>query len=217
MFQRDYLMRMIEQITEALGEVMQLRKERKQEEGLELLDDMLERQFGLSGKLIRSLSDDDLLKLMSANGVVQVDNLQAIAVTFKEQAELHEELGHEDESYELNVKALQLFMRLTLLGAPASIVNPADEARKLMDKLGEYELPVYMKRLQTEWHESEGEYDQAENLMYELLDDGHIEKEEMASFYRRLLLYEDGRLEEGGLPRNEIQSGLADLGLARKE
>lgn len=211
MFQRDYLMRMIGQMTEVLGQVLQLRKERKQEEAVLLLDELLDRQFGLSSKLLKSLSDEDLLKLMSTNGVVQADNVQAVAIMFKQQALLHEELGNEDESYALGLKSLHLFMRLTLLDAPASVADPSAEAKELLEKLEKYELPVQTKRLQAEWYEAEGQYDLAENGLYELLEDGYADKEELEAFYRRLLLYEDDKLEAGGLPRGEVETGLADL------
>ncbi|MFD1954160.1 DUF6483 family protein [Paenibacillus thailandensis] len=217
MFQRDYLMRMIEQMTEAIGQVMQLRKERKQEEALQLLDDLLDRQFGLSARLLRSLSDEDLVKMMTQNGIVQADSLQAIAVMFKQQSEMQEELGRDDESYELGLKALRLFMRLTLLGAPATVADSAGEARQLLAKLNAYELPEDTKLLQAEWHEAEGEYDLAENILYELYEDGYITTEHLEQFYRRLLLYGDDKLEAGGLPREEVETGLADLGSAHKE
>ena len=69
MFQRDYFMRMIEQMTEVLGQVLKLRREQKQVDALQLIDELLDQRFRLSSKLIRSLSDEDLMKVMTTNGI----------------------------------------------------------------------------------------------------------------------------------------------------
>lgn len=212
MFQRDFFMRMIEQMTEAVGQVMQLKREMKHEEALVVIDDLLDKRFGLSGKLIRSLSDKDLLAVMSKNGVIETDNVQAIAILLKQEGDIYDELGNEDASYNQYLKALHLFMRLSLVDAPHTIINPAFEAEQLLDRLKPFELSQATKLLQAEWYEGEGRFDQAENVLHELLEDGAIPTDEANAFYRRLLLYDDERLQAGGLPREEIQQGLAALG-----
>lgn len=214
MFQRDYFMRMIEQMTEVLGQVMNLRKERKQEEALIIIDELLDKRFRLSSKLIRSLSEDDLMKVMTANGIVETDHLQAIALLMKQEAELYDELGRERESFEMYVRSLRLFIRLSLIDAEPTIVEPRGQIIELLEQLRPYELPDPAKRLLMEWHEAEGEYDKTENIMYELLEVRALSPEAAADIYRRLLRIEDGQLAAGGLPREEVELGLAELGLA---
>ncbi|MDQ0115732.1 DUF6483 family protein [Paenibacillus harenae] len=211
MFQRDYFMRMIEQMTEAVGQILQLRRERKQEEALLVLDELLDKKFRLSSKLIRSLSDEDLLRMMTTNGILESDQLGAIAILIRQEAELHGELGREDESFMLSIKALRLFLRLSLADAETVIVNPNEQVVELLEELRPYELPVHTKRLLAAWHEAEGRYDQVENVMHELLDDSALSAADAADMYRRLLLLDDERLEAGGLPRHEIEQGLREL------
>ncbi len=211
MFQRDYFMRMIEQMTEAVGQVLQLRKERKHEEALEYLDDLLDKQFRLSSKLIRSLSDEDLVKVLTTNGVLETDHLQAIALLLKQEALIYEELGREDETFAANVKALQLFLRLALADAEPTLAEPREQIGELLETLRPYELPISVKRLLMDWHMAEGQYDLAENMLYELLSDQAIWSEEAAGIYKRLLLLTDEELEAGGLPRDEVEQGLASL------
>ncbi|MFX3636167.1 MAG: DUF6483 family protein [Candidatus Pristimantibacillus sp.] len=211
MFQRDYFMRMIEQMTTALGQIMQLKREMKQGEALLVIDELLDKRFGISGNLIRSLSDKDLMGVLTTNGVIETDNIQAIAILLKQEAELYDELGKEDASFHHYLKSLHLFMRLSLVDAPHTIVNSADEAAQILDKLKSFELPNDTKLLQAEWHEGEGQFDQAENVLHELLEDGVIEREEVDGFYRRLMLYDDERLIVGGLPREELTMGLVAL------
>ena len=52
MFERDYFMRMIGQMAQVMGQMMGLRKERKQEEALLIIDDLFNQQFRLNAKLI---------------------------------------------------------------------------------------------------------------------------------------------------------------------
>ncbi|MFC4779594.1 DUF6483 family protein [Paenibacillus sp. GCM10023252] len=211
MFQRDYLMRMISQMTEALGQVMGLRRELKHVEALLVIDELLDKKFRLNGRLIRSLSEEDLISMMTTSGVMEEDNLGAIALLMKQEAEIYEELGKEEASFALHVKCLQLVMRLSLRDAHPSLMNPVKEAYALLDVLSPYELPAATKELLMEWYESQGRFDLAENTLYERIRQGGLMLSEAEAFYHRLLLQPDERLVGGGLPRAEVIQGLADL------
>ncbi|WP_169087233.1 DUF6483 family protein [Paenibacillus sp. PL91] len=211
MFQRDYFMRMIEQMTEAVGQIMNLRRERKHEEALLFIDELLDKRFRLSSKLIRSLSDEDLMRMMTTNGVLETDHMQAIAILMKQEAELSSDLGREDESFFAYVKALHLFLRLSLVDAEPTIVEPRGQIMELLERLLPYELPLPTKRLLMEWHEAEGRYDLVENVMHELLGDNALSKAAAEDIYRRMLLQQDERLAAGGLPREEIEQALQSL------
>jgi len=217
MFQRDYFMRMIEQMTEAVGQILNLKRQHKQEEALLVIDDLLDKRFRLSSKLIRSLSDEDLMKVMTTNGLVETDHLQAIAVLMKQEGELYDELGREDESFVACVKSLHLFMRLSLIGAEPTIVVPREQVDELLEQLLPYELSLPTKRLLVEWYEAEGRFDLAENIIHELFEDGLLSLTEVAEVYKRMLLQSDERLQAGGLPREEIEQGLTALFAAETE
>lgn len=207
-FQRDFFMRMIQEMGEAAGAILGLRQQRKQEEALQVIDDLLDKRFRMNGKLIRQLSDADLVRMMTTNGVVETANLSGVALLMKEEAAILNELGRTEQSYPLQLKAFHLFMRLSLLDAPAMLRTPSEEAADLAAQLEGYELPRATKLLMWEWHEGDKRYDEAENVLHELLEDGMVPREEAAEFYRRLLLLPDESLEAGGLPRDEVVDGL---------
>ncbi|MHA7967489.1 DUF6483 family protein [Paenibacillus sp. CAU 1782] len=217
MFQRDYFMRMIQQMTEAIGQIMQLRKEQKQEEGLLLLDELLEKHFHLSRKLISSLSDEDLVKVVSRNGVADAEQLQAIALLLKQEALLQNDLGKERESFGSSVRSLRLFLRLAIMKAEPITVEINNQIAELLSLLKPYELPISAKRLMLDWHEAEGRYDQVENIMHELLEDSAMPGADAAAIYRRLLKLDDEQLELGGLPREEALQGLKELNVTEEE
>ncbi|MCQ6558826.1 DUF6483 family protein [Paenibacillus mendelii] len=211
MFQRDYFMRMIEQMSVVVGQVMGLRRERKQEEALLVIDELLDREFRLNAKLIRSLSDRDLIAMMTRNGIVETANVYAIARLLKEEGDLHEELQRPESSYPSRLKSLHLFIRLALLDAPSVLKTPTEEAFELLADLKGYELPAETKQLLLEWHEAERRYDLAENVLYELMEDDVLTKADADDFYSRLLLLPEESLEAGGLPRDEIIDGRRQL------
>ncbi|MFD0715286.1 DUF6483 family protein [Paenibacillus sp. GCM10027626] len=211
MFHRDYFMRMIEQMTQVVGQVTGLRRERKHEEALYAIDELLDRQFRLNGKLIRSLSDEDLIQMMTTNGVVESPNIYAIAALLKEEGDVYEEMGEGDKSYQSHLKALHLFIRLAMLDNAPVINKPSEEAQKLLNKLSVYELPSATKLLQLDWHEADGQYALAENVLYELMEDGVLGQEAAAEFYRRLLQVPDEQLLAGGLPREEIEESQSQM------
>ena len=86
MYQRDYLMRLLEEMTTVLGRVMGMRQQNKITEALWEIDELLQRLFRLNGKLIGTLSPKDLIQMCTFNGVLETEKLQAIAVLLKEQA-----------------------------------------------------------------------------------------------------------------------------------
>lgn len=217
MFQRDYFMRMIEQMTEAVGQILNLKRQHKPEEALLVIDDLLDKRFRLSSKLIRSLSDEDLMKVMTTNGLVETDHLQAIAILMKQESELYDELGREEESFVAAVKSLHLFMRLSIMGAEPTIVEPREQVDELLEQLLPYELSPPTKRLLAEWYEVEGRFALVENVIHELLEDDVLSLTEVAEVYKRMLLQSDERLQAGGLPRVEIEQGLTALFAAEKE
>jgi len=223
MFQRDYMMRMIQQMTEALAQVMGMRQRKEHQEALKLIDDLLDRKLRLKSSLVHALSEEDMIRLLTTNGVADTVSLQAIARLLKEEGDILTEQGEETVGHARRVKSLTLNLRLALMGAEPAIADPDEEAEHLVRLLAAYELPVGVKRLLAFWHEERGRYDQAENWLHEWLEDvegapeqytdGVVEEavEQAAAFYRRLLALPDDRLTAGGLPRHEVESGLADI------
>ncbi len=211
MFQRDYMMRMIQQMTEAIAAVIGLRQRKEHQEALEAIDELLDRKLRLKASLVHALSEEDLIAMLTTSGVPDTVSLEAIARLLREAGDIHDERGEESAALARWIKALGLNLRLSSIGADPVIADPDEEAALLLDKLAAYELPGRMKRLLVSWHERNGRFDQAENWLHELLEDGEAEHDEAAAFYNRLLLASDDELAAGGLPRQEVESGLADL------
>lgn len=76
MFRKDYLLRMMEEMTEAIGKAFTLRQRRKHTEALSELDELMRRQFGMNLSLLNSAPAEDVIEMFRFRGVIEVDNLR---------------------------------------------------------------------------------------------------------------------------------------------
>lgn len=233
MLQRDYMMRMIESMTDTLGHMMGLRKQQKQEEALALSGDLLEKLLRMKPELARKLSAGDLISMLSQRGTADPEDLRALGTLMSAEADTFEELGREAEAAALRGKALHMMLAAEVeedehanvlaneLGLSAEAVheqsdeqdelNKPDEAALLMERLGNARLPRSTGLLAASACERRGWYDKAENYLYAMYEDGACKESDLKAFYTRLLLLNDEQLEAGGLPREELLLGLDEL------
>lgn len=208
MLRKDYLVRMIEEMTEVIGTVLNLKQQRKWTEALWELDELYKKQFRLNGALIGSLSAKDIVEMMRSGGVVEADKLQSLARLLKEEGELLSASGRYDEGIFRQMKALHLYLAAVEYGADKNLWNADREIRELLHGVREYKLPDETEWLLLRYEEGEGNYDQAENILYRLRNRGAAGLEDGARFYERLLALDPERLARGGLPVEEVREGL---------
>jgi len=211
MFQRDYLVRLIEEMTSVLGKVMGLRQDNKLTEAEWEIDELLQRKFRLRGPLLQSLSAEDLIKMFTFNGVLESDRLQGVAMLLKEQAMIEEKRQDTEKAAQLRTKALHLFTYASTQGYPVKWVKTNDEIQGLEAQLQGVYLTSTLHQLLWRHYEGIGNYAKAEDHLFHLY---HREPEifsEGIAFYNRLLEQTDEALEEGRLPREEVEQGLAQL------
>lgn len=211
MLRRDYLVRMIEEMTEVLGKVFMLKQQKKKVEALWALDELFKGQFRLSSQLLENLSAKDIVRLFQSGGEVEADKLQSLARLLKEEGDVYENSGEPDEGASRWLKSLHLYLTAALHGADRSLWDMYAAISELQALLKTYRLPPDTEWLVLRWEEGEGRYDLAENALYRLLEEGHATKEDAAGFYRRLLTLSRDTLAAGGLPAEEVEEGLAEV------
>lgn len=211
MLRRDYLMKMIEEMTEMLGKVFMLKQQKKKIEALWTLDELFKRQFRLSSHLLENLPAKDIVRLFQSGGEIEADKLQSLSRLLKEEGDVYESSGESDEAAKRWIKSFHLYLTAALHGAGRSLWDLPAAIAELQSLLKSYRLPPDTEWLVLQWEEAEGRYDQAENALYRLLEEGHATKEEAVAFYQRLLALPRDTLAAGGLPVEEVEEGLADV------
>ncbi|MCA1294479.1 DUF6483 family protein [Paenibacillus sp. alder61] len=208
MLRKDYLVRMLEEMTEMIGKVFGLKQQRKWTEALWELDELYRKLFRLNSRLLGSLSAKDIVEMMRTGGTVESDKLQSLARLMKEEADVLTASGQPEEGVLRARKALHLYLAAHTYGADPGLWELHGEVSELQESLKGFRLPEDTERLLMGYEESRGNFALAENALYRLLESGSARREEGVAFYTRLLALDPGKLEEGGLPETEVREGL---------
>lgn len=211
MFRRDYLVRLIEDMTQMIAKVFSLKQERKHTEALWELDELFKRQFRLNSGLLRSLSAADIEQLFRNHGYLEADKLQSAARLMEEEASLLLELELEEEAVMLYAKVFQLYLKSALQGADPKLIGLTERIDLVKERLRAYAWPETAMRDYYAYTEQQGMFAEAENTLYQLLDSGKIEYDEAVGFYQRLQQKRPEDLEKGGLPLEEVKEGMDEL------
>lgn len=216
MFQRDYIMRMLTSFTAVVAQLMGLKKEMKNEQVFIVVNETLEKYFRMNSKMIQSLTDQNLLDLLSNND--ELDNEKAITIAYllKAEGESYEAIGNSNESYKRYLTALTLYLAALQNDASVDVINVHFEIDDLLERLHGYELPATSKLKLFDYFNKTEQFDAAENKLFELLESDPTNENKLSpeisqkglKFYKKLLLLQDAELIAGGLPRNEVIEGL---------
>jgi hypothetical protein len=216
-FERDYLLRLLTQAGLVLGKAMGLRDQHKQQEALDLIDEFLGRELRLRSRLAMGLSDEDLLTMLSVTGVPNAESVAVVAALLQEEAELLSDLGQTEESVPRYAKALRLNLYILRNQSEFDGWDVRERIDQLLAALSPYELGIDTKLALWQWRESNGQFTEAEDLLYELQEEEAVSSEEGMAFYERLAAYDDSALESGGLSRNEMEEGRRQWSALMKE
>ncbi|RUT28925.1 hypothetical protein EJP77_16085 [Paenibacillus zeisoli] len=211
MLRRDYLIRMIEEMSEVMGTFLGLKQQKKRTEILWQLDEQYKKHFRLNSELLNSLSIRDLIDIFRYGGILEVDKLQSAALLMKEEALVYIDNQEKDKGLIRSIKALHLFLYAALEGADRTLWNLENQVSELESMVKGYRLPSETELLLLRYEEERGRYDLAENALYRMLERSIIQPEEAREFYERLLKLDPEQLASGGLPLSEVEEGLAGL------
>jgi tetratricopeptide (TPR) repeat protein len=214
MVNKDYILRLAESFGRTLAIILGLRTYNQNEEALIYIDDVLLKTVGLTSGFINSLTEDMLVRAFSPMGQLNIESCLWTAVLLKAEGEIYEDLGNTNESYYHHVKSLHLFLAALTHEPSARDTNLHEQTMALVDKLTGYDLPISTKRLLFAYYEQLGQYNKAEDALFEMLETGqadHALFERGRAFYSRLQARSDSDLLVSNFSRDEIAEGLAQL------
>ena len=223
MVQRDYILRLIEQLgpgAAALVRSAELRKGHQYREAGRTIDQALRQTFGLDGEAVRGLSAEELVALVGLGrsarlgSEVFAEKLILLASLLGEQSDLDAAQNDPEGSTDSALKSLQIF--LTAIIGEAMVAGPSAERaaaaiEALLPRLAAYDLPAATKHQLWQHYERSGAFAKAEDWLFALLDDDPAALPDGIAFYERLARYTDDELTRGDLPRDEVAAGLAEL------
>lgn len=214
MLKQDYILRMIEQLSRVLGQLMaRVRTEdptvvhREVEEALKDLT-------GLDFNVLDSLPLTSVLSVLQSHAEPNPARILAIAECSFVRAQLADATGDADTALKTRVTALTLYMEALALFRHEALAPAIQRTDTLITDLESFDLPKETLVRLFRYRAAAGRFDHAENTLFDLLerwsaDDALID--EGTSFYRRLLTLDDTQLEAGNLPRDEVIDGLSEF------
>ncbi len=216
MFQRDYIMRMIEQISQMAGTLIGLKQSKQPQQALLHIDELLRRLTGLTSRLLNGLSDSSLLDLLRQGPEGGAGKVVLVAKLLKEEGDFEQMLHGVPHGYSRYCKSLYLYLKATeeMDAADRELLRVDEDIAELLRLLHPYELPSAIRAELWPYYSATGRYADAENELFRLLDEGYGGNALLGaaiSAYARLVGLDDEALQAGGLSLKEAQEALEQL------
>lgn len=222
MYRRDYIMRQVEFMVEVMQQVTGLAQEKRYQAAISLIDESLDKLFGLNGTLITRLFGREPLGQLTFGEEADLSQAKLIAAAalLKEAGEIQAEQGAENESFQSFLTTLELLLAALLNHDNSPLPEYAPEVEEMTDLLADWHLPIHLNKLLLRYYHKLGQLDEAENLLFEMIEQAPEDEEILKlgiTFYQLILEESDAYLELGNLPREEVEAGLAELSANQKD
>lgn len=212
MIERDYIMRMIAQLTAVILKLTGFKTAKEFPRGLSELEKACKSLLGVDGSIIELFSEEQLLEMFGREKEIAPARWFVVGVLLKERAEFLRLMGNEESAASHDARGLR--MLLESYSAPDSTPEPEQAALidALQERLVVSALPRRTLGLLAEYDERVGRYAKAEDIHRDLVDLYPDHASAALGFYRRILARSDDELSAGNLPRSEVLEGIAQLG-----
>ncbi len=212
MFKHDYIMRIIEELVQALHQIIGLKAERRFDEAEVVISRTGRLLLGCDMALLRGLSDEGIIALLKRPGAADIGAYLVAAELLREQGAIDGSRGRPDESYHCYLKSLSLYLESFTIVPEACSAEYAGKIAFLTDQLAPYVLPAHIQRKLLAYLERRGNFAQAENVLFQWAEGGNpAAREHGRAFYARLRARTDDDLARGGLPRAEMEEGVREF------
>jgi len=211
MIERDYFMRMINILRQMIARILFLKNEKDFPKALLDIQTTGKTLLGIDGEMARRLSPSQIMQLFGSDLTVAVPKSYVAAILFKEEADVRALMREEEEPTRLYLRSLTLLLDVYEWAKEPIEPDHPKIIDEVLGKLKDFVLPVDLLEKLFRFREVRGEYDKAENVLYDIFEVKPAFKVQGILFYKRLLEKKDEELEKGGLPRTEVQEGIAEL------
>lgn len=222
MIRRDYILRMIEELVQALARIGSLAKDKRYEEAAALLDGEFQKLIGSGAEKVARLSETELMAALVSGEPTQVvrEKCLVLVALLKEAGAIHAGQNRADKSRACSVKALNLLLETRLRDADGiDLPMFVPRIEDLVFTLRDAPLAPQSRAALMQHYERVGDFAKAEDELFAILDSEtnspHLLDWGIA-FYERLMRLSGDALVAGNLPRCEVESSLAELRALRQ-
>src|SRR5438445_10172636 len=170
MTQRDYIIRMFEEMSRVIAQIVYQREIKDYQASHELIDEQFKQTLGMGSGFILSLPDETLLSMLTSLGVLNLEKCWLVALLLKAEGDLYTDEQDESKSYYSYLKACNLFLEALYNQHHLRELEEVEEIEELLPKLEEYALPLRTQQLLFWYFEFTGRYGQAEDMLFDILE-----------------------------------------------
>jgi hypothetical protein len=211
MITRDYVLRMISMLVKVLQRVLALKQGHDFRAARKELTGAYRSLLGVNPDFAHTFSDTQLIELFGRDPETRAAKCYVVGVLLKEEAELEYLALRYEAACALCAKALSLL--LTAFLERSTLVEPDHERRiaSCVALLRDVELPTTLLEKLLAYYEQAGKYEEAEDVVFDLVATNTEYRSMAVSFFERLLKKSDEELQAGGLTREEVHESLAAM------
>ncbi|WP_294343229.1 DUF6483 family protein [uncultured Clostridium sp.] len=214
MIKNDYLEKLIEQVSDVIRTVTGLKGKTAFKDAHESIKEALKQFFGLNPKSIETLQPKSLIDIVTGADKNNNEKALLLGELIKEQGDLYKEEENEKEALSTYIKSITILSEVMIEDDTVREERYMHKLDEIEEILSNYHLPMDTTLLLIKYYEVIGAFDKSEDLLYDILEDSNYNKNVVSiglDFYNRLLKLDDEILENGNLPRNEVEDGLEGL------
>ncbi len=214
MLTEDYLIRQINLGLATLARIIGLKTAGHYQEALIEIDQLLEELIGLRSYMIKNLTDEGVLAILSHPNGLDTDRLMLIANLIKHEGDIYASKNYIEDTNSNYMRALNFYLEVQLSGGSQYFPPPHQQIEELLERFNISELPAGTLYNLFSYYEQAGEFAKSEGMLDAVLEAVDLSEEMVAEyeeFYTRLLEKTDQELEYGGLSRSQIEKKLNQL------
>ncbi|HEX2157195.1 MAG TPA: DUF6483 family protein [Actinomycetes bacterium] len=211
MYQRDYLMRQIEQVGRMLAAIIGLAKGGRGDEALGMFDEAYKPLLGVGTGVVAVLDEAQLVDMLTSGSNPDMRRVAMALELLKTEADLYAGTGQAGEAAVRYRRAIAL---AGTLAARSERLLDRELAADLLERAGQLELSVSQRLAVARVLEALGRYADAEDALFEVIDERPDDPEpvdQAIAFCQRLRPLEPEQLAAGGLTLQEVNDTLAEL------
>jgi hypothetical protein len=211
MIHSDYIMRMTAMLAAVLSRVMFHKNSQAFPLAITEIDQAGRTLVGIDRGMVRLFSAGQLMALFGNDRTVAVPKAYVLGALLAAEAGVLDLQGEAGEAAAIRTKALHLLLATFVEGEGPIDEDHQDRIDRCLREWGDGAVPIPELDLLVRQLEMGGRYSRAEDRLFELLelDPGHLPFGK--AFYDRLRSRTDAELVAGGLSRDEVERGRAEL------
>jgi len=216
MIRRDYIIRMIEEFCRGLARLRAYIEVSDWKEASDALDEEFRKLIGLGAEGVAQKSETELLANVirgEATSAVAEKTLMLVTL-LKEAGDVATRQDRFEEGRAYYLKGLHLLLQVIARGEALEFPEFVPQVEVFVLALQDMVLPVPTEAMLMQHYEKTDQFAKAEDAFFAMLDqepDNPSLIDLGTAFYRRLESRTDRILEEGNLPRPELEAGLKEL------